>query len=238
MAGPLAAISFIHNPMRRDLKEVATEAHELGAERESEGPTEELIQLQQRYRLWRRVLEVHEDGEEQFLFPALDAAAPGTSEAYREAHKRVATARADVAAALDEGDTHQVHGLLHRLEHELNDHLDQEEQELLPLAEQHLSQPDQAAIAGKMGAHVPSDFFQEGPILDVALPVARRAGRVPSHVPGGRAPRSVWRHQGDCSAAPLSGRVVATERTITSIDHVTCETGKAFHADTRARPVR
>ena len=63
-----------------------------------------------------------------------------------------------MAAALEEGDSHQLHGLIHQLERELYAHLDQEEQTLFPLA---IPPADQAAIASKMGAHVPDDFFQE-----------------------------------------------------------------------------
>ena len=161
MTGPLAAISFIHGPMKRDLQEMAMEAHGLDEAHGSHGPTTDFVQLQQRYRLWCRVLEIHEDGEEQFLFPSIESVAPGTSAAYQEAHQRLAAALADVTVAMDEKDTHQVHRLLHRLERELNDHIDLEEKELLLLADEHIPQSEQAAIVGKMSALVPPDLLQE-----------------------------------------------------------------------------
>ena len=87
MAGPLEAVRYIHSPMRRDLQEMAGHAHHMDEGAPTDETKHHLSELQQRYALWSRIVDVHEDAEEQFLFSALDAAVPGTSAAYQEAHR-------------------------------------------------------------------------------------------------------------------------------------------------------
>ena len=149
MPGPLADVIYIHRPIRRDLLEMKTAL--------SSGGTGSLGQIADRFAFLRRMLRIHESGEEEILFPAIDALVPGASDPYTATHtsNRAIMDRLDVAFA--DGDAAVASRLMSELESIMSAHLDQEEGELVPLCEQHLAMADQGALVGRMSAHGPAE---------------------------------------------------------------------------------
>ena len=82
MAGPIDAITAVHNAFRKDMDGI--DAAALGAARGAPG----LDGTIDRFRFFNDILVYHAHGEEIAIFPALDAVAPLVSEAYREGPPR------------------------------------------------------------------------------------------------------------------------------------------------------
>ena len=157
MEGPAEALWYVHGPLRRDLKQMVGQSHQM----DEHGPTApegELAELQQRYGFWCRMMEVQEEAEEQHLFAALTEAAPGSMDAYQSAHREVGSIREKVASALNAGELHATHELIHQLDHHLEAYFDKEH-ELVPMTAKHLSEAAQADITAKMAGHMPHELM-------------------------------------------------------------------------------
>ncbi len=148
MPGPLADVVYIHRPIRRDLREMK---NQLAPASGSLGP------IADRFTFLRRALRIHESGEEEILFPAIDERAPGASDPYTATHTSNRALMDRLDAALAGGDAPGASTLMTELESVMSAHLDQEEGELIPLCEQHFSMAEQGALAGRMGAHGPPE---------------------------------------------------------------------------------
>lgn len=150
MAGPLSSIRFIHAPIRNELKGIKQEISvisSLGA-----GDTKPLAE---RFAFLEKFLGFHEGAEEEILFPAIDAKAPGVSQAYEQAHREMDARRGELRQALATSNAERAYDLASEMATKMNAHLDQEEQELIPLCDQHIPFPEQAALGGRMSANIP-----------------------------------------------------------------------------------
>ena len=149
MPGPLADVIYIHRPIRRDLLEMKADLASLAAGG--------LNPVAGRFTLLRRMLRIHESGEEEILFPAIDERSPGASDPYRATHDSNRDLMDGLDAALAGDDAPLASDLMSELEDTMSKHLDQEESELIPLCEQHFSVAEQGALSGQMSAHVPPE---------------------------------------------------------------------------------
>jgi len=83
MTVPLDAIRAIHNAFRKDMAAMDASAYEAARGRAGLG----LGLVLDRYFLFNEVLVWHANGEEEFVFPALESVAPLMSEAYERDHR-------------------------------------------------------------------------------------------------------------------------------------------------------
>jgi hypothetical protein len=149
MPSPLQVLQFVHCPMRRDLAQMAALSHHIDTEASSGTLQDEaLASLRQRYDLWRSVLQIHEEAEDLYLFSAIETATSGATEQYQEADRQIDQRWESLSQCFDERDLHRLHMLFHELEHAMGAHLDEEEQQLLPLADQHIPSLGQGTVAG------------------------------------------------------------------------------------------
>ena len=167
MPGPLADVVYIHRPIRRDLLEMKQALASAGTS--GAGPTAD------RFAFLRRVLRIHESGEEEILFPAIDERAPGASDPYTATHTSNRALMDRLDAAFAGGDAAGASTLMSELESIMSAHLDQEESELIPLCEQHFSMAEQGALAGQMSAHIPPEDLpaMTGWVLNLLSPEDR-----------------------------------------------------------------
>ena len=149
MPGPLADVVYIHRPIRRDLLEMKTGLSSTGSGN--------LGSIADRFAFLRRMLRVHEAGEEEILFPAIDEHVPGASDPYAATHESNRALMDRLDAAFAGADGTEASTLMSELESIMSAHLDQEESELVPLCERYLSMTEQGALVGRMSAHAPPE---------------------------------------------------------------------------------
>ncbi|MEX2599794.1 MAG: hemerythrin domain-containing protein [Dehalococcoidia bacterium] len=152
MPGPLGAIRFVHAPIRNDLAGIKQELAPGGSAAGGDIPA-----VAKRFAFLETFLTIHESTEEEFLFPAIDAKAPGASKVYEAAHREMDGLRAQLRSALEASNAEQAYLVVTEIMDKMTKHLDQEEQELLALCDQHIPVEEQGAIGGKMSAHTPQD---------------------------------------------------------------------------------
>ena len=152
----MAAIRYVHNPMRRDLKEIKEQIASTDKTDRASVPT-----LGERFRFLSTVYRAHEEGEERFLFPAIDAKVPGASQVYVAAHRRIDGLRDTISGVFSGGEVVKLEALLSELDFVADAHLDQEENELFPLCDSHIAPPDQGVIFEKMAANVPQELAHD-----------------------------------------------------------------------------
>ncbi len=131
MAGPIDAITAIHNAFRKDMEDI--DAAALGAARGTPG----LAATVERFRFFNEILVVHAHGEEIAVFPALDAAFDALNDAV-SAGDALATARATAA-----------------FKFHLDVHLFKEDTHLYRIVRERVPVPDQGKAVGIMAAEVP-----------------------------------------------------------------------------------
>jgi zinc finger-like protein len=106
MPGSISNIRFIHVPIRNDLRRIERELSALASHDSVDvGP------IADRFAFLERVLSVHEQAEEEFLFPAIEAKAPGTASAYEQAHRSMDLLRERLRTALASSGSKLAHQL-------------------------------------------------------------------------------------------------------------------------------
>ena len=155
MAGPLDAVTAIHNAFRRDMAGI--DAAALDSARGKPGLTAAV----ERYRFFNEVLVWHAHGEELAIFPLLEGVAPLVAEAYLRDHRGLDAAFDALNDAVSARDPLQTARASAAFKFHLDLHLDKEDAHVYRLIRERVSMPDQGKAVGVMASTVPQDRFPE-----------------------------------------------------------------------------
>ncbi len=155
MAVPLDAIRAIHNAFRKDLGAIDSVAYNAA---QGLGNLDPVLK---RYILFGEILFWHADGEEKYVFTALENVAPLVAEAYQLDHRGLDTLSASLDQAIKTSDTLKIARSTSAFNFFLRHHLDSEEAHLYRIFNERVSLPDQGVIVGKMSQRIPPDRFPE-----------------------------------------------------------------------------
>jgi len=155
MALPLDSIRAFHNAFRKDIEAIDAAAH--SAARGQTG----LDLVVKRYTLFNEILVFHANGEEEFVFPALESVAPLVAEAYERDHRGLDMLFDSLQKAVSVNDVLAIARATSAFDFFLTFHLNKEEAHLYRIYNERISLPDQGAIAGKVSQKVPMERFPE-----------------------------------------------------------------------------
>ena len=155
MAVPLDAIRAIHNAFRKDMAAIDEAAYR--AARGHGG----LDLVLKRYTFFGEVLVWHANGEEEYVFPALENVAPLVAEAYERDHRGLDSLYESLKKAINDSDTLAIARATAAFDFHLRIHLSKEDAHLYRILNERVSLPNQGAIVGKMAQKVPQERFPE-----------------------------------------------------------------------------
>jgi hypothetical protein len=151
MAGPIDAITAIHNAFRADMTDI--DAAALGAARGKPG----LEAKVERFRFFNEVLAWHAHGEELAIFPALEQVAPLVAEAYEKDHRGLDRAFDALSHAVSVREVVETARATAAFKFHLDLHLAKEDTHLYRIVRERVSVPDQGRALGVMAGTVPPD---------------------------------------------------------------------------------
>jgi hypothetical protein len=151
MAGPIDAVTAVHNAFRKDIEGVDAAAR--GAAQGAPG----LEAALGRFRFLNEVLVWHAEGEEAAVFPAVEEVAPLVAEAYERDHRYLDAAYERLDAAVTAGDPLETARAAAAFKFHLDVHLGKEDAHLYRIAAERIPVPELGRIAGVMAAHIPAD---------------------------------------------------------------------------------
>jgi hypothetical protein len=155
MAVPLDSIRAIHNAFRKDLAAIDSAAYSAAR------GLGNLDLVLKRYTFLNEVLVWHADGEEEYVFPALENVAPLVAEAYERDHRGLDSLFKLLNKAIQTSDTLAIARSTSSFDFFLDHHLDSEEAHLYRIFNERVALPDQGAIVGKMSQKIPPERFPE-----------------------------------------------------------------------------
>jgi hemerythrin-like domain-containing protein len=155
MAVPLDGIRAFHNAFRKDLKAMDAASN---AAAQGRGNLDLVLK---RYKFFNEVLVWHANGEEEYVFPALENVAPLISEAYERDHRGLDSLYSMLDKAVNASDPLAIARATCAFEFHLSIHLNKEEAHLYRIFNERISLPDQAAIIGKLPQKIPQARFPE-----------------------------------------------------------------------------
>jgi len=151
MAGPIDAITAIHNAFRKDMDSIDDAA--LATARGTPG----LEATVERFRFLNEILVWHANGEEIAVFPAVEKVAPLVTEPYEEDHRGLDAAFEALDDAVSAGDTLASARAAAAFKFHLDLHLTKEDTHLYRIFGERVAAPDQAKAIGVVAAQVPQD---------------------------------------------------------------------------------
>jgi hypothetical protein len=151
MAGPIDAITAIHNAFRKDMEGI--DAAALGAARGTAG----LESALERYRFFNEILVMHAHGEEIAVFPVLEEVAPLVAEAYVKDHHGLDEAYDALDAAVAAGDPLETARAAAAFKFHLDIHLYKEDTHLYRIFGERVAVPDQGKAVSTMAAEILSE---------------------------------------------------------------------------------
>lgn len=151
MAEPMDIVLAFHNAFRRDMSVI--DAAALGTARGKPGLTSAL----ERFRFFNEMLVWHAHGEEQAIFPAVEAVAPLVAEAYERDHRGLDAAFDALNAAVFAGDSLETARASAAFKFHLDIHLAKEDAHLYRIVKERVSMPDQLKALGIMANSIPKD---------------------------------------------------------------------------------
>jgi hypothetical protein len=151
MAGPIDAITAIHNAFRRDMEGI--DAAAFGMARGEPGHEPGL----ERFRYCNQVLVTHARGEEIAVFPALEAVAPLVAEAYEKDHRALDQAFDALDEAVAAGDALATARAAASFKYFLDVHLYKEDTHLYHIFRERVPVPEQGKAVGRMAAEIPPE---------------------------------------------------------------------------------
>jgi hypothetical protein len=151
MAGPIDAITAIHNAFRKDMEGI--DAAALGAARGTPG----LEATLERFRFFNEILVAHAHGEEIAIFPAVDVVAPLVAEAYEKDHRGLDAAFDALNDAVSAGDALATARATAAFKFHLDIHLYKEDTHLYRIVRERIPVPEQGKAVGIMAGEVPED---------------------------------------------------------------------------------
>jgi hypothetical protein len=155
MTVPLDAIRAIHNAFRQDLTAMDASAYEAARGRGGLGL------VLKRYSLFNEILVWHADGEEEFVFPALESVAPLVAEAYARDHRGLDLLYESLHKAVIESDPLATARATAAFSFHLGIHLDKEEAHLYRIFNERVPLQNQGTVIGKMAQKIPQERFPE-----------------------------------------------------------------------------
>ena len=155
MAVPLDAIRAIHNAFRKDMAGIDAAAYSAAR---GDGSLDLVLK---RYTFFGEILVWHADGEEQYVFPAVENVAPLVAEAYERDHRGLDSLYELLKKAINASDALAIARTTAALEFHLRHHLNKEDAHLYRIFNERVPLPDQGAIVGKMAQKVPQERFPE-----------------------------------------------------------------------------
>jgi len=155
MAVPLDGIRAIHNAFRKDLATIDMVAD---AAAHANGNLDLLLK---RCNFLNEVLVWHANGEEKYVFPALEKVAPLVAEAYVRDHRGLDSLFESLNKMVNGSDLLATARATAAFDFFLNYHLDSEEAHLYRIFDERVSLPNQGAIMGQMGQKMPQERFPE-----------------------------------------------------------------------------
>ena len=151
MAGPIDAVTAIHNAFRRDAADIDAAALKVARGKPEFKATVE------RYRLFNEVLVWHAHGEELAIFPALEEVAPLVAWSYERDHRALDAAYESLDAAVVADDDLETARAAAVFRFHLDVHLDKEDAHVYRLIQERVPVPDQGKAVGVMAAQIPQD---------------------------------------------------------------------------------
>ena len=155
MAVPIDAIRAIHNAFRKDMAALDAAAYTAASGGGGLG------QVTKRCAFFNEILVWHADGEEEAVFPALEAVAPLVAEAYERDHRGLDSLFESLYKAVNASDALATARVTAAFKFHLDIHLDKEDAHLYRILNERVSLPDQGAIIGRMARKVPQERFAE-----------------------------------------------------------------------------
>lgn len=155
MAVPLDAIRAIHNAFRKDMSAMDETANAIAH------GLSNLDLILKRYRFFNEVLVWHAEGEEEFVFPAMENVAPLISKPYEQDHRGLDSLFDWLDKAVGANDSIEIARVTAAFNFHLRIHLDKEEAHLYRVFDERVSLPNQGAIIGEMAQKIPQERFPE-----------------------------------------------------------------------------
>ena len=155
MAGPLDAVTAIHNAFRADMKLIDDAAYKAA---EGSGDLKAVVE---RYRFFNEILEWHARGEEKAVFPAVDGIAPLVAEAYETDHRGLDALFATLSKAIDTKSALDTARATSAFKFFLDTHLNKEDAHLYRILRENVDAPQQGQIVGLMSQEVHQERFPE-----------------------------------------------------------------------------
>lgn len=165
MSAPMNGFRYIHKAICRELD--ALEAMAVNAI----GNDQRVSTLAQRLDFLSRVVELHAAGEDEVMYPSLDSRVPQVTRAYALDHQFEKNLFAQIETTLSQwssGPAGAQRDELHRqlirrvtaLNAILSLHIWKEEEQLLPLLDEHFSVEEQGAMSGRIVGHIPPEMME------------------------------------------------------------------------------
>ncbi len=115
----------------------------------------------ERYRFFNEVLVWHADGEEEAVFPRLEAVAPLVAEPYEKDHRGLDAAFEELDRSYSSRDSLQTARASAAFRFHLNMHLNKEDVHLYRIFKERVPLPEQGKAIGIMASKVPQERFSE-----------------------------------------------------------------------------
>jgi hypothetical protein len=155
MAGPIDAVTALHNAFRNDIACIDAAALE------SARGTADLEATVERFRFFNEVLEWHAQGEDEVIRPLLESVAPDVYETYEQDHRALDVAFGVLSQAVSAHDPLETARATKAFKFHLDVHLDKEDTHMYRLIRERVAIPEQGRAVGLMASHAPQERFPE-----------------------------------------------------------------------------
>jgi iron-sulfur cluster repair protein YtfE (RIC family) len=170
--GPIDIVRCIHNAFRRDTKEIDEAALRVARS----GRHEDFTPIMNRFQITGEVLDYHARGEEEAVFPAVDAVAPLVSKTYITDHRELDRMVAELESMRTTVDPLSAIRATAVLNSHLRIHLYKEDSHLYPILRERNTLDEQVSIVGLMSRKIPPDKMPT--VVNWLLPLLGQEDRV------------------------------------------------------------
>ena len=170
MVVPLDAITVLHNAFRRDLTEIDEAVYKVARHGGDLSP------LIDRLHWFSQILDLHAQGEEEAVFPAVDKVAPLLAPLFVTDHREMdimCEGLSQVVDAPDELAAARAAAVLHS---HVRIHLAKEDTHLYPILRERIDLQEQAPIVGHMAGKVPPQLMPQ--LVNWLFPLVNQQDRV------------------------------------------------------------
>lgn len=155
MAEPVDAIRAFHNAFRKDLEHIDAAAFNWAQGKEGNDATIG------RFRFFNEILVWHARGEEEAVFPAIEAVTPLVAEAYLRDHRRLDMAFEELNRSFSARHALKTARASAAFRFHLDTHLAKEDAHLYRIFRERISISDQNKALGIMAGNIPQERFSE-----------------------------------------------------------------------------